>query len=114
MEYADIRASLRRGFSVDTLNEITRIGHALLGSDAALRHPIAAYALTVTAQKIAWYWEGQPVREDTAAVVEAHIRPKMEAVIDAADADEKTLVRALDDLARAYSDAVPFLKSIGS
>lgn len=114
MGYDDIRTSLSRGFSVNTLNEITRLGHDLLGSDAALRHPAAAYALAATAQKIAWYWEGQPVREDTAAVIEAHIKPKMEAVLASAEADAESLTAALDDLARAYADAVPFLKSIGS
>jgi hypothetical protein len=112
--YDDIGAALRRDFSINTLNEITRIGHDLLGSDATLRHPAAAYALAITAQKIAWYWEGQPVREDTAAVIEAHIKPKMEAVLAAANADAESLTAALDDLARADADAVPFLKSIGS
>lgn len=115
MGYDEIRAALNRGFSVSTLNEITRLGHALLDSETPLRHPSAAYALAATAQKIAWYWDGQAVREDTAAVIEAHIKPKMEAVLDAADGDDaEALIQALDDLARAYADAGPFLKSIGT
>lgn len=114
MGYDDIRAALRRGFSVSTLNEITRLGHDLLGADTPLRHPAAAYALAATAQKVAWYWEGKPVREDTAAVIDAHLRPKMEAVIVASEGDPEALLQALDDLARAYIDAGPFLKSIGT
>jgi len=38
----------------------------------------------------------------------------MEAVLDSADGDADTLLRALDDLARAYADTAPFLKSIGT
>jgi hypothetical protein len=37
----------------------------------------------------------------------------MEAVLDAAEGDGDSLVQALDELARAYADAGPFLKSIG-
>lgn len=113
MGYDDIRAALGRGFSVRTLNDIIRIGHDLLGADVPLRHPAAAYALATTAQKVAWYWEGQPVRDDTAAVIEAHLKPKMEAILDAAEGDAESLIKALDELARAYTDAGPFLKSIG-
>jgi len=112
--YGEIRAALSRGFFVDNLNLITRLGHELLQSDIPLRHPSAAYILATTAQKVAWYWEGQPVRVDTADVIEAHIRPKMEAVLDAAEGAADSLLRAADDLARAYADAVPFLKSIGT
>ncbi len=109
MGYDDIRAALGRGFSVTTLNEVARLGHDLLGADTPLRHPAAAYALAVTAQKIAWLWEGQPVREDGAAVVEAHIKPKMFAVLDVAESDASALMVALDELASAYADAKPLL-----
>lgn len=111
MGYDTIRSALDRGLSLDTLHEISRIGHDLLSSDGALRHPIAAYALAATAQKIAWYWDNQPVRADTAAVIEAHIKPRMEAVVAGAEGDCDALLLALDNLARAYSDTVPFLKS---
>ncbi|MDA1082810.1 MAG: hypothetical protein O2973_14320 [Gemmatimonadetes bacterium] len=111
MGYADIKAVLGRGFSVSTLNEITRLGHDLLGSDATVRHPAAAYVLAATAQKIAWHLEGQPLRDDAAEIIEAHLGPKMEAVIKAADSDADALTSALDDLARAYSDTVSFLGS---
>jgi len=55
-----------------------------------------------------------PVREDAAAIIEAHIEPKTEAVVDAAEHDGESLVQALDELVRAYADAGPFLKSIGT
>jgi hypothetical protein len=35
----------------------------------------------------------------------------MLAVLDAAEGDCEELIAALDNLARAYSDAVPFLKT---
>lgn len=112
MSYDDIRAALSHGFFVSNLHHITRLGHELLESDIPLRHPSAAYALAATAQKVAWYWDGVPVREETADAIEAHIRPKMEAVLDAAEGDAEPLIKALDELARAYADAGPFLKSI--
>jgi hypothetical protein len=37
----------------------------------------------------------------------------MEAVLDAAERDAEPLVKALDDLVRAYADVVLFLKSTG-
>lgn len=114
MGYDDIRTALSRGFYLDNLHHISRLAHALLDSDAPLRHPAAAYVIAATAQKVASYFDGMPVREETAAVIEAHIRPKIEAVLDAAEGDADALTKALDDLARAYADAVPFLKSIGT
>lgn len=112
MGYDGIRTALEN-FCVDNLHLITRLGHELLNSDVPLRHPSAAYVIAITAQKIAAYLDRVPVPEDSAAVIEAHIRPKMEAVLDAADGDAATLAAALDDLARAYVDATPFLKSPG-
>lgn len=80
-------------------------------SDAPLRHPAAVYVVAITAQNIAAYWDGVPVSEESAAVVEAHIRPKMLAVLDAAEGEADNLSNVLDDLARGYSDAIPFLKT---
>lgn len=111
MGYDDIRTALSSGFFLESLHHITRLCHELLESDTPLRHPSAAYAIAATAQKIAWYWEGVPVRDDAAAIIEAHIKPKMEAVVDAAEHDAESLVQALDELARAYADAGPFLKN---
>ena len=73
MGHDALRAALVSSFSVDALNEIARVGHDLLDSDTVLRHPIAVYAVAATAQKVAWYWEGHAVREETAAAIEAHI-----------------------------------------
>lgn len=110
MGYDDIRAALGHSFSVASLNIMTKLGHDLLGADAPLRHPAAAYTLATTAQNIAWYWDGAPLPEDAVAAVEAHLRPKMLAVLDAAESEAQTLLSALDDLARAYTDAIPFLR----
>lgn len=114
MGYEDIRAAVRVGFSVTNLHLITRLSHELLESDVPLRHPSAAYAIAATAQKVAWYCDDMPVREETADAIDAHIRPKMEAVLDAAEGETEPLMKALDELARAFMDAGPFLKSIGT
>ena len=113
MSYDDIRAALSRGFVLETLYLITRLGHELLGPGQPSPHPSAAYALAVTAQKIAWYCEGYPVHEEIMAVVEAHVRPKMVAVLDAVATGGDGLVKALDELALAYGESQPFLNSIG-
>ncbi len=109
MGYDDIRKALEN-FGVDNLHSVTRLGHELLTSDSPLQHPAAVYVVAVTAQRIALYWDGVPVAEESASVVEAHLRPKMLAVLDAAETDAQHLLDTLDDLARAYVDSVPFLK----
>lgn len=110
MGYEDIRTAFGRGFSVGTLNEITRLGHGLLASDTTLQHPSAAYALAATAQKIALLLDGLGVQDESVSLIEAHIKPKMEAVLNAADGNAELLVQTLDDLARAYSEAGALLK----
>ena len=110
MGYADIRAALDRSFSVSLLNQIARLCHDLLGSDTSLRHPSAMYGLAVTAEKLAALLDGVTIQNDTVTAVEAHIKPMMEAVLNAADDDEERLVGALDNLARAYSEAASLLK----
>lgn len=81
----------------------------MLDADKPVRHPIALYAIVATAQKLAWHWEGDAVRHDTIDAVEAHLKPKMDAVLSAADAEPEVLIEALDELAKAYNDARPFL-----
>jgi hypothetical protein len=85
----------------------------MLDSDASLRHPAAAYIIAATAQKIASYWDGVSVREDDRALIEAHMRPKIEAVLDAAEGDAAQLIDAIDALARGYADVLPTLKAAG-
>lgn len=109
MGFDDIRTALRRGFSVGTLNEITRLGHDLLTADTSLRHPSAAYVIAATAQKLAWLLDHH-AQDDAVAIIEPHIKPKLNAVLDVADSDTDRLVRALDDLARAYGEASSLLK----
>ena len=111
MGYNDIREALRRDFLLENLHLITRLGHELLNSDTPLRHPAAAYVIAATAQKVAWYLEEGGLQDDSATVVGAHIRPRMEAVLDAAEGEPTLLIQALDDLARAYADATRLIQS---
>lgn len=111
MGYDDIRAALNRGFTVENLHAITRLSNQLLDSSATgLRHPSAAYAIGAIAQRVAGSWDGIPPFEDASDVVEAHLRPKIEAVLDAAEGETEPLMAALDDLARAFAEARAFLK----
>lgn len=113
MGYDDVRAAIGKGLYVRNLRDITRLCYELLNSDSSIKHPSAAYAVADICNNIAWYFDGQPVREETASVIEAHIQPKLQSVIDAAEGDSETLVIALDELVRAFVDAGPFLQSIG-
>jgi hypothetical protein len=81
----------------------------MLDADRPVRHPSALFAIVATAQKLAAHWEGDALRNDTIDAVEAHLKPKMNAVLSAADAAPEILIDALDGLARAYNDARPFL-----
>jgi len=84
----------------------------VLNSDSPLRHPAAAFVIAATAQQIATHWDGVPVPDDSASVIEAHLKPKMLAVLDSADSDSETLLEAINELARAYADATSFLKPL--
>jgi hypothetical protein len=86
----------------------------MLDSDEPLRHPIAVYALAATAQKIALLCDGEGVRDAAMEAIEAHLKPKMLAVFNAAESDSDALISALDELARAYIDAQPLLRSNGT
>ena len=114
MRYDKLRAALSLHFSVETLNEITRIGHEMLDSDEPIRHPIAIYTLTATAQKVALLCDGEGVGDRAMDAIEAHLKPKMLAVLDAADSDPNALISELDALARAYIDAQPLLRFNGT
>lgn len=81
----------------------------MLDADEPVGHPIALYVIVATAQKLAWHWDGEAVRDDAVDAVEAHLKPKMDAVLRAADSGPEVLMNALDELARAYNDARPFL-----
>jgi hypothetical protein len=108
--YDDIRKALEN-FCVTNLHLVSHLGHDLLCSNGPLAHPSAVYAVTITAQKIALYWDGESVPDDSASAVESHIKPAMLAVLDAAESDPARLVDALDNLARAYSHVTPLLKT---
>ena len=41
---------------------------------------------------------------EAAEMIEAHLRPKLEALLDAAEADPVVVSKALDDAARAYAE----------
>ena len=67
------------------------------------------FAIATTVEKIASRWDGNALPADTAQIVEAHIRPKLVALLDVADSDSAGVLEALNELARAYADVNPIV-----
>lgn len=111
MSYDDIRAALHRGFHLDNLWHVTHLGFGLLNSEH-VTHPAVPFAIATTAEKIATRWTGHALPVDTAQVVEAHMLPKLLALLDVADSDAATVTGALDDVARAYAEAIPIIDDV--
>jgi hypothetical protein len=86
----------------------------MLSSDKPIKHPIAVFALVSTAQKLALLCDGEAVRDDTIGAIEDHLRPKMQAVVKAADGAAEALINALDELARGYIETRPLLEPKGT
>ena len=99
---------MRAGFSVDGLNEIARASHEFLRSDAVARHPAAVCLLAFVAQQIAAKWEGAMLSSSEGALIEAHLWPAMNAVLNCAESEGHDLILRLDELARAYSQVSVF------
>jgi hypothetical protein len=57
------------------------------------------------AESLAAVWDGVAVDADTASLVDAHIQPRLEALVDVADSDDSGAVDAAVTAAwRAYSE----------
>ena len=112
MSYDEIRAALRPGsFYLDNLWHITRLAFDLLASEH-VKNPAVPFAIGLTVEKIASRWAGHALPVDTAQVVEAHVRPKLVALLDVVDADPITVAQALNDVARAYAEAIPIVDAV--
>ena len=109
--YDEIRTALGRGFYLDNLWQIVRLSFAIVHSGQA-KHPAVPFAIATIVEKIANRWAGHALPDDTAAVVEAHVQPKLVALLDVADADPSTVAAALDDAARAYAEAIPIIDAV--
>lgn len=94
MSYDDIRAALRPGgFFVDNLWHLTRISYAL-GRSGQVKHPTIPLTIASVAESVASRWDGEAIDNSYAQRVEDQILPKLQALVELADADDDTVVHA--------------------
>lgn len=108
MSYAEIRAALRPGgFFVANLWHLTRVSYAL-GRSGQVRHPTIPLTIASIAERVASRWDGVAIDSDYAQRVENEILPKLQALVELADADNPAVVEAaVGDALIAANVALP-------
>lgn len=100
MSYAEIRAALRPGgFFVENLWHLTRVSYAW-GRSGQVKHPAIPLTIASIAERVAARWDGEAIDNEVAQRVEDAILPKLQALVELADADDYSAVDA------AVSDAL--------
>ena len=102
----ELRAAIARGFYVENLWAIVRLCTKLLKT-GRLAHPIIALTIKGICVQLASSQEGEAVPGEQAELVEAHLRPAMEALLDVAHGTPAQVCEALDHLARVQADTLP-------
>jgi len=107
VSYADIRAALRPGgFFVSNLWHLTRISYPL-GKSGEVRYPAIRLTIASIAERVAARWEGEALDNDVARRVEDTILPKLQALVELADANHGTVVdAAINDALMAVTVAL--------
>ena len=103
MSYHDLRTALGRGFYLDNLWHITRLGFDL-HRNGRPTHPDIPFTIATIAEKVARHWSSQPLPNDIAEMVEEHLRPKLVGLIDVAEADSAAVTQAIQDANEAYAE----------
>jgi len=63
-----------------------------LARSGSIKHPIIFFTIAGIAERLASAWEGIPLPVENAELVDAHLLPKLEALLDVADSDDLTAV----------------------
>lgn len=94
MGYHEIRAALRPGgFYVANLWHLTRLGYAL-GRSGDVKHPTIPLTIASIAERVAARWDGEAIDNEYALRVEDEILPKLQALVELADANDAAVVNA--------------------
>lgn len=101
----DLRAAVGRGLHVDNLWTIVRRCTELLKT-GKLPDPIIALAIKAVCTDLASAQEGEAVSSDYAELVDAHLLPAIEKLLDVSFGNANQLQDALNDLARVYADTL--------
>ncbi len=103
--YDEIRSALDDGFSVDNLRKITNLALNLL-QDKSLEHPAICQAIATTCRWVADSWDDVPLQASVAARVEGDLISSIVFLLEAADKEDALVGSALDNLAKAFRDAI--------
>lgn len=104
--YEELRAAIARGLHVENLWAIIRLCSKLLQSDQ-LANPVIALAVKAICTELASSQDGQAVSVDHADLVDAHLLPAIERLLDVAYGSGDEILAALNGLAKAYAETIP-------
>jgi hypothetical protein len=101
----ELRAAIARGLHIENLWAIVRLCSDFLRT-RKLHNPIVALAIKAVCADIAKAQEAEAVPADYAELVDAHLVPAIESVLNASSGTADQLRDALNELARAYADTL--------
>jgi hypothetical protein len=101
----ELRAAVGRGLQVDNLWAIVRRCTDLLKTEK-LSNPIIALAIKAVCTDVASAQESEAVSGDYAELLDAHLLPAIDGLLDVSSGSDQQLKEALNDLARAYADTL--------
>jgi hypothetical protein len=99
----DLRAAVARGLHVDNLWAIVRVCTEVLRA-RKLPNPIIALTIKAVCTELASVQDGQAVSDDYAELVDAHLLPAIEALLDVSSGSADQVRDALNHLAAVYVD----------
>lgn len=103
--YEELRAAIARGLHVDNLWAIVRICTDLLRT-GELSNPIIALTIKAVCTELASAQEGQAVSADYAELVDDHLLPAIEELLDVSSGAADKVRDALNHLATVYADTL--------
>jgi len=101
----ELRAAVARGFHVENLWAIVRLCSDLLRT-GTLHNPITALAIRAVCGDLARAQESEAVPADYAELMDAHLLPAIEKLLNASSGTGDELKDALNELSRVYADTL--------
>ena len=99
----ELRAAVARGLHVENLWAIVRVCSDGLRA-GKLQNPIVALAIKAVCSDLASAQESEVVPADYAELVDAHVLPAIEKLLNTSSGTADQLQDALNSLARVYAD----------
>lgn len=101
----NLRAAVARGLHLDNLWAIVRVCADLLRT-GKLPNPIIALTIKAVCTELASAQEGAAVSGDYAELVDAHLLPAIERLLDVSSGTADQVQDALNHLAKVYADTL--------